>query len=95
MKIRALCAFSGTISMAKGDVCECTDQYAIDDLLQAGYIEAVEAPPDAPDEAEPDTSGEAEPDQTELDTSAEDVPDEAEPDTSDGTKKRAKRKKAE
>ena len=52
MKIRALCAFSGTISMAKGDVCECTDQYVIDDLLQAGYIEAVEAPPDAPDEAE-------------------------------------------
>ena len=52
MKIRALCAFSGTISMAKGDVCECTDQYVIDDLLQAGYIEAVEAQPDAMDEAE-------------------------------------------
>lgn len=46
MKIRALCAFSGTVSMAKGDVCECTDQYVIDDLLQAGYIEAVETPPD-------------------------------------------------
>lgn len=54
MKIRALCAFSGTISMEKGDVCECTDQYVIDDLLQAGYIEAAETPPDTP----PDTAGE-------------------------------------
>lgn len=53
MKIRALCAFSGTISMAKGDVCECTDQYVIDDLLQAGHIEAAETPPDTAGE-EPD-----------------------------------------
>ena len=56
MKIRALCAFSGMISMAKGDVCECTDQYVINDLLQAGYIETVEIPPDVPDETEPDAS---------------------------------------
>ena len=42
--------------MAKGDVCEYTDQYVIDDLLQAGYIEAVETPPEIPDGAEPDTS---------------------------------------
>lgn len=60
MKIRALCAFSGMISMAKGDVCECTDQYVIDDLLQAGYIEAVETPPDTAEEElnAPDTAKE-------------------------------------
>ena len=95
MKIRALCAFSGTISMAKGDVCECTDQYVIDDLLQAGYIEAVEAPPDALDETEPVASNETEPDGADPGITDEDVPDDTEPDTSDGSKKRAKRKKAE
>lgn len=90
MKIRALCAFSGTISMAKGDVCECTDQYVVDDLLRAGYIEAVEAPPEIQDGTEPGTSNETEPDG--ADPSA---PDETESDISDGAKKREKRKKAE
>ena len=44
MKYRALKGFSGLISMKKGEVKEIKDQYIVDDLLKAGYIEAVEKP---------------------------------------------------
>lgn len=44
MKYRALKGFSGLISMHKGDVNEIKDKYIVDDLLKAGYIEAVEKP---------------------------------------------------
>ena len=44
MKYRALKGFSGLISMHKGDVKEIKDKYIVDDLLKAGYIEAVEKP---------------------------------------------------
>lgn len=42
MKIRALTSFSGMLCMAKGEVIECDDKSALDDLLSAGYIECVE-----------------------------------------------------
>ena len=44
MKYRALKGFSGLISMKKGEVKEIKDKYIVDDLLKAGYIEAVEKP---------------------------------------------------
>lgn len=39
MRIKALCSFSGAISMAKGDVLEYDDPAVIADLAQAGYIQ--------------------------------------------------------
>ncbi len=44
MKIRALCSFSGQIAMAKGEVRECGNEYVINDLLKAGYVEVLEKP---------------------------------------------------
>ena len=40
MRIKALCSFSGVISMAAGEELEYENQTVIDDLLQAGYIKA-------------------------------------------------------
>ena len=44
MKYKALVGFSGQVSMSKGEVKEIKDKYIVDDLLKAGYIEAVEKP---------------------------------------------------
>ena len=44
MKYRALKGFSGLISMKKGEVKEIKDKHIVDDLLKAGYIEAIEKP---------------------------------------------------
>lgn len=38
MKIEALCSFSGTFTMAEGEVRECENEYILKDLLQAGYV---------------------------------------------------------
>jgi hypothetical protein len=43
MLCKALVSFSGAVSMAAGAVCEITDRALLADLLQAGYIEAIEA----------------------------------------------------
>ena len=44
MKVRAKTSFSGPlISMARGKTAEITDEVILQDLLQAGYIEAEEA----------------------------------------------------
>lgn len=45
MEIRALCSFSGQITMTKGEVRECGNEYVVSDLLRAGYVEAVEQLP--------------------------------------------------
>ena len=43
MKVRALVGFSGpAISMSRGATAEITDEVILQDLLRAGYIEAVE-----------------------------------------------------
>ena len=42
MQYRALVGFSGLISMRKDEVKEIKDKYIVDDLLKAGYIEAIE-----------------------------------------------------
>lgn len=44
MKIKALCSFSGILSMAKDEIKECNNEYIVNDLLKAGYVEAVETP---------------------------------------------------
>lgn len=44
MKIRALCSFSGRITMTKGETKECGNEYVVQDLLKAGYVEAVDTP---------------------------------------------------
>ncbi|HCG59535.1 MAG TPA: hypothetical protein DEV97_05975 [Lachnospiraceae bacterium] len=43
MKVRAKTSFSGPlISMARGKTAEITDEVILQDLLQAGYVEAAE-----------------------------------------------------
>ena len=46
MKIEALKGFCGAISMAKGEVRECSDEAALADLLSAGYVKEVQADPE-------------------------------------------------
>ena len=41
MRIRALCSFSGSIAMCKGQVRECSNEAVLLDLLRAGYVEEV------------------------------------------------------
>ncbi|WP_202931066.1 hypothetical protein [Aminipila terrae] len=41
MKIKALVNFSGAFSMSKGEVLECNDEFILQDLTNAGYIEEV------------------------------------------------------
>lgn len=45
MKYIAKKAFSGRLSMKKGDIKELNDAYIIKDLLNAGYIEEVKPAP--------------------------------------------------
>ena len=44
MKIKAVCSFAGTLSMAKGEIKDCEDVDVVNDLLACGYAEAVETP---------------------------------------------------
>lgn len=41
MKIKALCAFAGKISMSKGEVIEYDDPAVLEDLISAHYVEQV------------------------------------------------------
>ncbi len=50
---RALVSFSGIISMAQGEVKDIKDQWLIDDLTRAGYIEKVVEERQEIKEAEP------------------------------------------
>ena len=43
MKVKAKVSFSGLVSMAAGDTAVITDDVILQDLLQAGYVEAVKA----------------------------------------------------
>lgn len=38
MKIKAIISFCGALTMAAGDVRECSDDAVVSDLLQAGYV---------------------------------------------------------
>lgn len=42
MMYKAIVSFSGIVSMAEGDIAEIADKAVSEDLLNAGYIEAVE-----------------------------------------------------
>ena len=42
MKVRALCNFSGKVSMSRGDVREISSEEIIKDLMGCGYIEPAE-----------------------------------------------------
>ena len=44
MKYKAVVSFSGTISMAEGEIAEIANPTISADLLKAGYIVAVEEP---------------------------------------------------
>ncbi len=44
MKYKAVTSFSGTVSMAEGEIMEIADKAVSDDLIQAGYIQAIEEP---------------------------------------------------
>lgn len=39
MLVKAIVSFSGKISMSAGDVRDIKDQYVLNDLIRAGYIE--------------------------------------------------------
>ena len=41
MKVKALVSFAGAFSMHKGEEKECNDKVILQDLLKAGYVEAV------------------------------------------------------
>ena len=41
MKIEALVSFYGVLTMAEGEVRECSDEAVLSDLLKAGYIKEV------------------------------------------------------
>lgn len=42
MKVRALRSFSGVVNMSRGQVMNIQDEYVLNDLLKAGYVEALE-----------------------------------------------------
>ena len=46
MKIKAKVSFSGIISMARGSVRECDDEFVLANLLRAGYVEEVKEGPE-------------------------------------------------
>ncbi len=46
MRIRALVSFSGLISMGKGQVMECNNEVALQDLLKVGYVEEINSKED-------------------------------------------------
>lgn len=41
MKIKALTSFAGTLTMANGEIVECSNKVLVNDLLRAGYVEEV------------------------------------------------------
>lgn len=43
MKVRARVGFSGLVSMSAGEVRDITDKAILNDLIGAGYIEAVKS----------------------------------------------------
>lgn len=45
MKIEAMKSFCGSLSMAKGDIRECSDETVLTDLISAGYVREVRADP--------------------------------------------------
>lgn len=69
MKVKALRSFSGAVNMSRGQVMDIQDEYVLNDLLKAGYVEALEeannlvnaildVENDAESEAEADTTPE-------------------------------------
>lgn len=46
MKIEALKSFCGVISMAKGEVRECSNKSVLADLVSAGYVKEVRSDPE-------------------------------------------------
>ena len=42
MKVRALRSFGGAVNMSRGQVMNIQDEYVLNDLLKAGYVEALE-----------------------------------------------------
>lgn len=63
MLVKAIVSFSGKISMSAGDVRDIKDQYVLNDLIRAGYIEPeaqeaeiVEKPAEKPATSEKKTS---------------------------------------
>ena len=42
MKVKALRSFSGAVNMSRGQMVDIQDEYVLNDLLKAGYVEAQE-----------------------------------------------------
>ena len=42
MKVKALRSFGGAVNMSRGQVMNIQDEYVLNDLLKAGYVEALE-----------------------------------------------------
>lgn len=45
MKIKAKTNFCGALTMAKGEIRECSDNAVLTDLLKVGYVEEVKEDP--------------------------------------------------
>ena len=52
MKVRALRSFGGAMNMSRGQEADIKDMFIVDDLLKAGYVEAIEN--GEPDQNEPE-----------------------------------------
>lgn len=52
MKIRALTSFCGALTMAKNEVLDCDNEVIVQDLLSAGYVEAVESEAESAEESQ-------------------------------------------
>ena len=42
MKVRAKISFVGNFNMIEGEIKECSDNATLNDLLECGYVEAIE-----------------------------------------------------
>ena len=52
MKIRALTSFCGALTMAKNEVLNCDNEVIVQNLLSAGYVEAVESEAESAEESQ-------------------------------------------
>ena len=73
MKVKALRSFSGAICMSRGQELDIQDEYVLNDLLKAGYVEALEEANTQMD-ADDESDG-SEPDEEETLTGTRDTED--------------------
>lgn len=59
MKVKAIKSFVGVVSMSVGDIKDIQSDEVVNDLVKAGYVEAVDDKPKAKTESKPKAKPEA------------------------------------